>query len=64
MKLPCFNWKGTFRAVRGQGWRQRGKPQEWVRSGRETVVGEARAEHRSMGPFLYPGEEVDLVKEV
>lgn len=23
MELPCFNWKSTFRAGRGQGWGQR-----------------------------------------
>ena len=57
MELPCFNWKGTFRAVRGQGWRQREATGVGQIRKKETVVGEARAEHRSVGLFLYRGRK-------
>lgn len=45
VELPCFNWKSTFRAVRGQGWRQR-QGSRGSRLGQEERDGGGRSEGR------------------
>ena len=42
-ELPCFNWKSMFRAVRGQGWRQR-QGSRGSRLGQEERDGSRRSE--------------------